>query len=118
MKNKDIIQELRINTNAGPNLVNLIEYRLEMLDALAAVTQKYTWKSIKDGLPPVGTPLIVTIIDSLKGRRELRYPVYYQQSIYCDNYGFYVNGTDVLLPEYSEVIAYMELPNVYDGEVE
>ena len=74
------------------------------------------WKPIKEGLPPIGVPLIVTIYDSIRFRRELRYPVYYQQSIFCDEYGFYVNGTDILLPEYSEVIAYMLIPNVYEGD--
>lgn len=75
------------------------------------------WKSIKDGLPPIGSPLIVTIFDSFRNRRELRYPVYYQKSIYSGDYGFYVNGTDYLMPEYSEVLAWQEIPDVYEGEV-
>lgn len=74
------------------------------------------FKPIKEGLPQIGVPLIVTIYDSIRFRRELRYPVYYQKSLFCDEYGFYVNGTDILLPEYSEVIAYMEIPNVYEGD--
>lgn len=74
------------------------------------------WKPITEGLPKIGVPLIVTIYDSTRFRRELRYPVYYLKSIFCDEYGFYVNGTDILLPEFSEVIAYMEMPTVYEED--
>ena len=76
------------------------------------------WTSIKDGLPPVGIPLIVTIYDSFKGKRELRYPVYYQKGFFSNNYGFYLYGNEdnLLLPEYSEVLAWCEFPNVYERE--
>lgn len=82
------------------------------------MTHEVNWTSIKDSLPPVGEPLIVTIIDSIKNcRRELRYPVFYRKSCYRDGYGFYEHGLEdgVLLPEYSEVIAWMELPTPYWG---
>ena len=43
------------------------------------------WKSIeKDGLPPVGSCLIVTIKNhGYGGRRELRYPVHYLEKKLC-----------------------------------
>lgn len=76
------------------------------------------FKTIKEGLPPIGVPLIVTIYDTTRFRRELRYPVYYQKSLYCNKYGFYMYGNEEspLLPEFSEVIAYMEMPNVYEED--
>ena len=75
------------------------------------------WVSINEGLPPIGKALIVTIHDVLRQRRELRYPVHYRQSFYSDNYGFYQYGVEesILLPEFSEVIAWMELPMPYEG---
>lgn len=76
------------------------------------------WKTIeKDGLPPVGSCLIVTIKNhGYGGRRELRYPVHYLEKWYGEGYGFYMNGTDILLPDYSEVVAWMPIPMPYDGE--
>lgn len=76
------------------------------------------WMPIGDGKPPVGVPLIVTIKDSIRGRNELRYPVYYKKSLYGGCWGFYVYGDEdsLLLPEYSEVLAWCEFPEIYDGE--
>mgnify|MGYP006991720048 CR=1 FL=1 len=38
------------------------------------------WTDIKEGLPPLGVPLIVTIKDHLEFKpNELRYPVVYEQ---------------------------------------
>ena len=57
---------------------------------------KLAWKSIKDdGLPPV---------------------VHYLEKNYAPGYAFYMNGTDILLPEYSEVVAWMPIPMPYEGE--
>ena len=70
-----------------------------------------------DGLPPVGSCLIVTIKNhGYGGRRELRYPVHYLEKNYAPGYAFYMNGTDILLPEYSEVVAWMHIPMPYEGE--
>ena len=82
------------------------------------ITAIKAWKSVKDdGLPPVGSCLIVTIKNHGYGdRRELRYPVHYLQKNYAPGYAFYMNGTDILLPEYSEVVAWMNVPMPYDGE--
>jgi DNA-directed RNA polymerase subunit RPC12/RpoP len=74
------------------------------------------WKDIKEGPPPVGKVLIVTVYDHCRRRDELRYPVYYQQKTYEDGYGFYTFGCEYLVPEVSEVIAWMPMPNVWDGE--
>lgn len=78
---------------------------------------KLAWKSIKDdGLPPVGSCLIVTIKNhGYGGRRELRYPVHYLEKNYAPGYAFYMNSTDILLPEYSEVVAWMPIPMPYEG---
>ena len=80
--------------------------------------KKAEWNTIKDdGLPPVGSCLIVTIKNhGYGGRRELRYPVHYLQKNYAAGYAFYMNGTDILLPEYSEVVAWMDIPMPYEGE--
>ena len=75
------------------------------------------WHDIKDGLPPTGTALIVTIYDSIRNRRELRYPVTYRERFYAEGYGFYMLGHDdgILLPEYSQVLAWTEIPKPYEG---
>lgn len=77
------------------------------------------WTPLKDRKPDEGTCLIVTIWDSIRCRKELRYPVYYRQSFYSEHYGFYLYADegDQLLPEYSKVLAWMEVPEVWDGEV-
>ena len=76
------------------------------------------WTSIKDGLPPVGEPLIVTIKDNLQsGRKELRYPVYYEKDSMKSGYHWswrYGDFSYELLPEVSEVIAWAKLPQIYD----
>ncbi len=74
------------------------------------------WTPIGEGLPPIGYPLIVTIYDTCHSRRELRYPVYYRQRMYEDGWGFYDYNENYLMPEFSEVLAWMKLPNVYEGE--
>lgn len=73
------------------------------------------WHDIKDGLPPVGATLIVTIFDSIHNRWELRYPVTYREHFYAEGYGFYWCGHDdgLLSPEYSEVFAWTEIPEPY-----
>lgn len=54
------------------------------------MTHEINWTSIKDSLLPVGEPLIVTIIDSIKNcRRELRYPVFYQDDCFRLNVNKY-----------------------------
>jgi hypothetical protein len=76
------------------------------------------WIPITSGLPPIGEVLIVTIFDSFRQRNELRYPVYYRKSYYSDGYGFYQYGVEenILLPEFSEVLAWMPIPKMWKGE--
>lgn len=76
---------------------------------------------IEKGLPPIGTPLIVTIKDNLQGMpNQLRYPVYYMKDTMknqcCWKWLFGDMAYD-LLPEVSEFIAWQLMPNVY-GESE
>ena len=91
-----------------------------MMDALELVESQPKvgeWISIDDRLPTLGTWNIVTIKNHLKGgRRELRYPATYMEKIYDVGYGFYKNGVDILLPEYSEVIAWQPLPEPWGGK--
>ena len=78
------------------------------------------WVPIASQIPPVGACLIVTIRDSFRNRRELRYPVEYRKSYYGVGYGFYQYGAEenILMPEYSEVLAWMEMPHVWEDENE
>lgn len=72
------------------------------------------WKYISDDLPPIGKPLIVTIKDNLQHKpNELRYPVYYEKDNMRSSYHWswrYGDFAYELLPEVSEVIAFIELP--------
>ena len=74
------------------------------------------WISIKDQLPREGQVVILTIHDTFNGRRELRYPVYYRQSLYSERYAFYVYGLEgeELLRDCSRVLAWMPMPTPYD----
>lgn len=77
------------------------------------------WISIDDRLPTLGTWNIVTIKNHIMGgKKELRYPVIYMEKMYDVGYGFYENGTDILMPEYSEITAWQPLPEPWEGENE
>lgn len=111
------------NTGLTPPEIMELKERdtaMEINEILAEqrITAIKAWKSVKDdGLPPVGSCLIVTIKNhGYGGRRELRYPVHYLEKNYAPGYAFYMNGTDILLPEYSEVVAWMPIPMPYEGE--
>ena len=77
-----------------------------------------SWMPISEGLPPMGVPLIVTIYDTINSRRELRWPVFYQHSLYRDEWGFYQYGSEdyKLDPEMSEVLAWQQYPEIWEGE--
>ena len=72
--------------------------------------QKWIPLSVK--MPPLGACVMVTVKNHLAGGKcELRYPVYYMEKFYEGGYAFYHGNTEnILLPEYSEVIAWMPLP--------
>ncbi len=77
------------------------------------------WKTIKkDGLPPIGIPLIVTIKDNLEGEpNELKYPVYYEKNNNGNGYRWgwrYGDFAYDLIPSVSDVLAWMEFPKVYE----
>lgn len=81
------------------------------LEGLRKIESANKWISIKDGKPPLGRALMVTVKNHLcGGKMELRYPVTYMERYYEQGYSFYVNGTEILLPDYSEVIAWKPLP--------
>lgn len=109
------------NTGLPAEIMELKERdtAMEINEILAEqrITAIKAWKSIKDdGLPPAGSCLIVTIKNhGYGGRRELRYPVHYLEKNYAPGCAFYMNGTDILLPEYSEVVAWMHVPTPYEG---
>lgn len=75
------------------------------------------WNNTGDGLPPIGVPLIVTVKDNLQGRpNELRYPVYYEKAKSGSGYRWSWRYGDFdydLLPDVSEVVAYIVLPEPY-----
>ena len=76
------------------------------------------WNSVKDGLPPIGIPLLVTVKDNLQGKpSELRYPVYYEKARGNEGYHWswrYGDFDYELLPEVSEVTAYILLAEPYE----
>lgn len=74
------------------------------------------WTPITEGLPPIGRCLIVTVYNTPNQRRELRYPVEYRQSMYTDDYGYYLPGGVYLSPQRNEVLAWTMIPNVWEGE--
>ncbi len=71
------------------------------------------WTPITEGLPPLGTKVIVTVIDHYSRKLELRYPVYYMEHGYREGFGFYF-GDSQLLKDVSEVVAWMPMPKPYN----
>ena len=47
------------------------------------------FKKIKDGLPPVVTPLIVRTFNKVENKHEIKYPVYYVKEPYENKYVWY-----------------------------
>lgn len=80
------------------------------------------WKKISDGKPPIGVPLIVTVKDHLQFKpNELRYPVYYEKSKSGSGWRWswrYGDFNYELLPDVSEVVAWMEMPEPCQVEEE
>lgn len=76
------------------------------------------WNKISDGLPPIGYPLIVTVKDHLQGKpNELRYPVYFERQRNNNGYHWswrYGDFDYELLPDVSEVIAWLAIPESYE----
>jgi hypothetical protein len=73
------------------------------------------WIPISEKLPPVGNCVIVTVKDHCRNQLELRYPVWYMEKIYGRGYAFYFGEIgNILLPNISEVIAWMPMPKPYE----
>lgn len=71
------------------------------------------WTRIEDRIPQTGIPLIVSVINNFnKKRKELRFPVYYEFHYFEQRWVWRLND-GYLLPEYSEVEAWMPLPKPY-----
>ena len=83
---------------------------------------KYTgyWMDATKGIPLPGVPLIVTIWDSIHNKRELRYPVYYRKGNFDNEFNYYLYGNEdyQLTDEYSKVLAWSLLPEVWEGDVD
>ncbi len=87
------------------------------LNELRKVKSADRWIPIDNDKPPLGIALMVTVKNHLDGgKRELRYPVTYMERYYEPGYSFYMNGTEILLPDYSEVIAWKPLPEPWERE--
>lgn len=110
---------LAFSDSCSPNGCLMVKAALEL--ASEVERQKIRgWTRIttdKSNMPPVGQPLIVTIKDVLQGKpNELRYPVYYEKDPIRQSYHWSWRYGDLayeLLPDVSEVIAWQEMPGVY-----
>lgn len=75
------------------------------------------WIPIGEGLPPMGACVIVTVKDHIRNQLEIRYPVWYMEKTYERGYAFYFGEIgNILMPDISEVIAWMPIPKPYEGE--
>ena len=73
------------------------------------------WTPIKDGPPPTGVPLIVTVHTEDNSRPdELAYPVFYQKDFHQDRWVFYdyMKGNEIG-PTYYTVSAWRTFPRPY-----
>lgn len=77
------------------------------------------WIPIDEKLPPLGACVICTVREHFRNQFELRYPVYYLQKTYENGYAFYFGDTsNPLLPDISEVVAWMPMPKPYEEVIE
>lgn len=86
--------------------------------AISALEQQLNggWISVSEKLPPLGACVICTVREHFRNQFELRYPVYYLQKTYENGYAFYFGDTNnPLLPDISEVVAWMPIPMPYEG---
>lgn len=104
------LQKMR---NMGPHTFN------EVLKVRNNYSEENTfkWIPITEKLPPIGACIIVTVKDHYRHQLELRYPVWYMKKPYERGYAFYFGDmNNILLPDISEVIAWMPIPNPYEAD--
>lgn len=111
---KDIKWYEKIN-NLGPKSKEEVEYLFEKYLSNAVENIESTWIPISDKLPPVGSCIIVTVKDHIRNQLELRYPVWYMEKSYDRGYAFYFGEIgNILMPDISEVIAWIPMPIPYE----
>lgn len=111
-KNTKWYEEIR---NLGPKSKLEVEYLFEKYLSNVVENIEPTWIPISDKLPPVGSCIIVTVKDHIRNQLELRYPVWYIEKIYDRGYAFYFGEIgNILMPDISEVIAWMPMPTPYE----
>lgn len=78
------------------------------------------WTSINEALPKTGIPLIVTVQGispiNLKKERKIKSYIFYIGKPTGDGYAFYDTTEGYLEPTKEEVLAWMEMPRIYEGE--
>ncbi len=79
-----------------------------------------TWMPVDEEIPLPGTPLIVTIFNFIRHRRELRYPVYYRKGNFDNEFNYYLYGNEdyQLTDELSKVLAWSPLPEAWEGDMD
>lgn len=76
------------------------------------------WMDARKGIPLPGVPLIVTVWDAIRNRKEIRYPVYYRKGNFDNEFGYYLYGNEDyrLDDELSKVLAWSLFPEVWEGD--
>lgn len=111
---KDMKWYEKIN-NLGPKSKDEIEHLFEKYLDNVIEDIGPTWTPISEKLPPMGTCIIVTVKDHFKNQLELRYPVWYMEKVYEQGHAFYFGEIgNILLPDISEIIAWMPMPKPYE----
>lgn len=85
------------------------------------MAKKNKWNDISYGLPPVGVPLIVTVLRHEMGKKYHVLPVvYYMKDYATGDWGFFEFGdlSRRIGPEYFEVIAWKEYPSAFKDPTE
>lgn len=114
------LEELRETSKA--DLQKIRNLGVRTLEEVLKVRNNYPeentfkWIPINEKLPPLGACVICTVREHFRNQFELRYPVYYLQKTYENGYAFYFGDTNnPLLPDISEVVAWMPIPKPYEG---
>lgn len=113
---KDVVKEAKLM--GCKEVRTFSNVQIEKLDIIISALEEQlnnSWIPVREKLPPLGACIICTVRDHYRNQFELRYPVYYLQKTYENGYAFYFGDTNnPLLPDISEVIAWMPLPEPYE----